>query len=100
VVDLGGKDFSRELHPVIAVTIGSCPCVELKFTFTVTAHFSGLRLAVGDGYILGGDLGEASASAQLTYNGVPLHGAAESRKVPLPGRFTFDAPGIAIPRLG
>jgi len=100
VVELGAHDMSRELHPVIAVTVGSCPCVELKFTFTVTAKIGGVRLAILDGHIVGGDLGEALASGQLSYEGVPLHSAAESKKVGLPGEFSFAAPGIQIPRLG
>jgi hypothetical protein len=100
VVDLGAHDVSREVHPVVAVTIGSCPCVELKFTLAIAAHFSGLKLTVGDGHILSGAPGEAWASGQLSYNGVPLHKAGESRKVALPGQFVFAAPGIAIPRIG
>ena len=100
VVELGEHDVSRELHPVIAVTIGTCPCVELKFTFAVTAKIGGVRLAILDGHIVGADLGEAWASGQLSYEGVPLHSAAESKKVAFPGEFHFATPGIPIPRLG
>jgi hypothetical protein len=96
VVELGAHDFGRDLHPIVAVTIGSCPCIELKFTFAVTAHFGGLRLTIGDGHILAGATGDAWTSAQLSYNGVPLHEAAESRKLALPGQFSFASPGIAI----
>ena len=96
VVELGAHDVSRDLHPIVAVTVGSCPCIELKFTFTVAAHFGGLKLTIGDGHILGGATGDAWATAQLSYNGVPLHEAAESRKLALPGRFSFAPPGIAI----
>lgn len=100
VVELGKHDVSRDVHPIVAVTIAPCPSVDLKFTFTITAHFGGLKLTVGDGHILGGAPGDAWASGQLSYDGVPLHKAAESRKVPIPGQFTFAAPGIAIPRIG
>jgi hypothetical protein len=100
VVELGAHDLSREVHPIVAVTIAPCPPVDLKFTFAITAHFGGLKLTVGDGHILSGAPGDAWASGQLSYNGVPLHKAAESRKVPLPGQFTFAAPGIAIPVIG
>ena len=100
VVELGKHDVSRDVHPIVAVTIAPCPSVDLKFTFTIKAHFGGLKLTVGDGHILSGAPGEAWASGQLSYNGVPLHKAAESRKVPIPGKFTFAAPGIAIPRIG
>lgn len=100
VVELGAHDFSRDLHPIVAVTVGSCPCIELKFTFAIAAHFGGLKLTIGDGHILGGATGDAWATAQLSYNGVPLHKPAESRKLALPGRFTFAPPGIAILRVG
>ena len=100
VVELGAHDVSRDVHPVVGVTIGSCPCVELKFTFTVSGHFGGLKLALLDAHIVGGSIGDAWLTAQLSYNGVPLHDAAESRKVPLSGEFAFDPPGIALPRFG
>ena len=99
VVELGAHEISRALEPVIAVTVGSCPCIELKFTFTVTGNFGGVTLTVMDAHITGGSAGEAWASAQLSYNGIPLHDAAKSRKLALPGAFEFAAPGVPIPRL-
>jgi hypothetical protein len=99
VIELGAHEISRALEPVIAVTIGSCPCVELKFTFTVTGNFGGVALSVMDGHIIGGRPGDAWATAQLSYNGIPLHQASESRKLALPGGFDFQQPGIPIPRL-
>ncbi len=100
VLEIGEHALTRELHPVVAVTIGSLPCVELKFTFAVTAHFSGVKLSVLDAHVTGGCSGEAWASATLSYEGTPLHEPAESRKVPIPGTFAFEAPGVPIPRLG
>jgi len=100
VIELGEHDVSRELHPVIAVTVGSCPCVELKFTLTVTAKVGGVRLSILDSHIVGGDLGEAWASAQLSYEGVPLHSASDTKKISIPGEFGFASPGIQIPRIG
>ena len=99
LVELGGHDVKREFHPVVAVTVGSCPCVELSFTLTLAAHVGGVRLSIVDGHIVGGDLGEVWASAQLSYEGTPLHAPAESRKLELPAEFRFDPPGIALPRL-
>ncbi len=99
VVALGEHELKRELHPVIAVTVGPCPCVELKFLFALTAHIGGVRLSVVDGHIVGGDLGELWASAQLSYEGVPLHPAQESAKIAVPAEFQFARPGIKIPRL-
>lgn len=98
VVALGEHELKRELHPVIAVTVGPCPCVELKFLFALTANISGVRLTVTDGHIVGGDLGELWASAQLSYEGAPLHPPQETAKVAVPGEFAFD-PAIKIPRL-
>jgi hypothetical protein len=99
VIELGAHEIKRELEPVVAVTVGSCPCIELKFTFAVTGSFGGVKLSVMNAHITGGSPGEAWASGQLSYNGVPLHQPAESRKLPLPGTFEFAAPGIPIPRL-
>lgn len=99
LVELGSHDLKRDFHPVIAVTIGSCPCVELHFTLALAAHIGGVRLAVTDGHIISGDLGEVWASAQLSYEGTPLHPPLESRKLALPAELRFDPPGIEIPRL-
>ena len=99
VVELGQHDLKRELHPVIAVTIAPCPSVELKFLLELSASVSGVRLSIFDGHITGGDLGELWASAQLSYEGTPLHPPQESAKVGVPGEFEFAAPGIKIPRL-
>jgi hypothetical protein len=96
VVELGAHELTRELKPVIAVTIGSCPCVEIEFGFAVSANFGGVQLTIVDGHIIGGRTGEAWASAQLSCQGVPLHDASESRKLPIPGAFQFDAPGVPI----
>jgi len=99
IVELGEHDLTRELHPVVAVTVGPCPCVEISFLFSLTAHIGGARLAIVDGHIVGGDLGELWASAQLSYEGVPLHPVQESAKVRVPGEVAFAPPGIKIPRI-
>ena len=99
VVELGEHEFSRELRPVVAVTIGSCPCVELEFVLALSAHVGGVRLSIVDGHIVGGDLGELWAGAQLSYQGTPLHPPSESRKIEIPGDFRLRPPGVKIPRL-
>jgi hypothetical protein len=99
VVELGEHEWSKDVYPVISVTIASCPCVDLKFTFTVTGHFGGIKLAIADAHIIGGSLGDAWVSGQLSYGDVPLHQAADSRRLPLSGEFELKAPGIALPRL-
>jgi hypothetical protein len=96
VIELGDHELTREFKPVIAVTIGSCPCFELDFTFAVSARFGGLKLAIADAHILGGETGDAWASGQLSLHGVPLHEPVESRKVALPGAVEFAPPGMPI----
>lgn len=99
VVEISEHDFHRNFEPVVGVTIASCPCVELRFKFALTAHLGGVKLSILEGHILGGTLGPSWASAQLSYAGVPLHPVSETRKCTIPGRFSFEAPGIAIPKL-
>jgi len=96
VIELGQHEVGREFNTVVSVTIGKCPCIDLDFTLAVNAMFGGVKLAVMDGHIIGGETGDGSASGQLSLNGVPLHEPAESRKLALPGRFSFAAPGIEI----
>lgn len=99
VVALGEHEMKRELHPIVAVTVGPCPCVELKFLLALTVHVTGVRLSILKGHITGGDLGELRATAQLSYGGTPLHPPRELAKVAVPGEFSFDPPGIKIPRI-
>jgi len=98
VIALGAHDFAREVNPVIAVTVGSCPCVELQFTFAIAANISGVRMSVVDAHIVSVDLGDVWGSGQLSLQGQPLHPPVESRKLQLPTEFQFQAPGIAIGR--
>jgi hypothetical protein len=97
VVHLGEREVERELHPVVAVTIGQCECMELRFTLCLAATFSGLALSIRAPYITGGSAGDLKVSAQLKYREMKLHKAAESRKIDLPGRFALSAP-LEIPR--
>jgi hypothetical protein len=99
VVELCAHDIERELQPVVVVTVGSCPCVELEFTLTLSAHFGGVKLSIADGCITAVRAGDVWAGAQLSYAGMPLHPEAESRKLALPGEIRFDPPGIRIPPL-
>jgi len=99
LLKFGDFDLERELHPVIEVTIGDCPCAELNFTVKLAGHFSGLYLGIKDAHIIDGRTGKAWASAQLSCEDVPLHKEKETKKFTLPGRFKFEAPGIEIPSL-
>jgi hypothetical protein len=97
VVHLGERKVERELHPVVAVTIGGCDCMELRFTLCLTAQFSGLALSIRAPYITGGTAGDLEVGAQLKYGEVALHKPQDSRKLALPGRFAFATP-LEIPR--
>jgi hypothetical protein len=96
VVHLGERDVERELHPVVAVTLGGRDCMELRFTLCLTAHFSGLALTIRAPFITGGSAGDLKVGAQLKYGEVKLHKPLESRKIELPGRFGFNPP-LEIP---
>ena len=50
----------------------ACPCIELKFTFAVTGNFGGVALGAFNAHIIGGRPGGTWATAQLSYNGIPL----------------------------
>ncbi|HYJ83209.1 MAG TPA: hypothetical protein VEW26_10255 [Allosphingosinicella sp.] len=97
VVHLGERKVERELHPVVAVTIGSCECMELRFTLCLTAKFSGLALSIRAPHITGGTAGDLKVSAQLKYGEAALHKPLEARKIALPGRFALATP-LEIPR--
>lgn len=97
IVHLGERKVERELHPVVAVTIGSCECMELRFTLCLTAEFSGLALSVRAPFITGGTAGDLKVGAQLKYGEAALHKPQEARKLALPGRFVFATP-LEIPR--
>lgn len=99
VVHLGEREVERELHPVVAVTIGQCECMELRFTLGLAATFSGLALSIRAPFITGGTAGDLKASAQLSYGEVKLHKPMDSRKLDLPARFAFDPP-LEIPKRG
>lgn len=97
VVHLGERKVERELHPVVAVTIAGCDCMELRFTLALTAQFSGLALSIRAPFITGCTAGDLKVGAQLKYGDVALHKPGEARKIALPGRFVFGEP-LEIPR--
>lgn len=99
LLKLGDHSFERELHPTVDVTIGASPCARLRFTLTLSGHFSGLYLGIKDGHIVDGRSGKAWASALLSYGSIPLHKEKETKKMWLPGRFKFEPPGMPIPRV-
>ena len=97
VAHLGDHEFTRDLHPVITVSIPGCPPCALRFTVALEAWFSGVALSIRDGYILGGRTGDATLSAELKYRDISLIPEQKTRKLKLPGRFRFRPPGLRIP---
>ena len=99
VIEIGGRDLTRELDPVIVVNVAGCPPFELRFTVALTLHYGGVKLVISDGRIREGSLGDAWVSAQLRYGEIPLQSLAESKKLPLSGPFMLPGDGVKIPRL-
>jgi hypothetical protein len=96
-LSVGKGEISREVYPTLEVTVGICPCVDVKFTFKLAAHYECLELTILDGHITRVAPGQGWVGAQLLYDGIPLHSEAESKKKQLPGECRFAEPGIRIP---
>jgi len=99
VLSVGKGHISREVYPTLEVTVGSCPCVDVKFTFRLSAHYECLELSILNGHITRVAPGKGWVGAQLLYDDIPLHSEAESKKMQLPGEYRFAEPGIPIPVL-
>jgi hypothetical protein len=97
LVPLAEHKFVRDLRPTLEVAVAGCPPARLRFTVSLAAHFKGLTLSIRDGHVTGGAVGEAWVSAIVKYGDVALIGEKESKKLKLPGRFAFAAPGLRIP---
>jgi hypothetical protein len=97
LVPLAEHKFVRDLHPTLEVAVAGCPPARLRFTVSLAAHFKGLTLSIRDGHVTAGAVGEAWVSAIVRYGDVALTSEKESKKVKLPGRFAFAAPGLRIP---
>ncbi len=95
IVYLGKHAFVTVIHPVLDITIGSCPCVSLRFALELAANFRAVALSIADGHITGVGAGDGSVSARLKYGDVLLH-SKETRKLPFPLRLDFSAPGLTI----
>lgn len=96
VVHLGEHEFPTTIPIVLTAMIGPIPGPTLRFALELIAHFNSAALSIRGGHIIAIAAGDCLVSAQLKYGKVDLHDAAQSRKVTLPGRIRFDAPGLAI----
>src|SRR5262245_19877299 len=95
-VFLGDHQVSTEVHPVLAVTVGSIETARLRFTVKLTAHFRSAALSIRDGHITAIEAGDCAVAAQLKYKDIKLHKELESRNVKLPGRLRLKPPGLEI----
>ena len=95
IVYLGEHKMKTDVHPVVIVTIGPIRR-EIPFTLELTAQINSVALLIRDGHITGAGTGDCFVQAQLKCGETALHDPVKSKKVPLPGRYDFQAPGLTI----
>lgn len=96
ILHLGEHEMTTELHPVLTLMIGSMQAPSLRFTLEITAHIRSVALGILDGHITGLGSGDCFLSAQLKHSEIALHNPLETRKVTLPGHYSFKTPGLPI----
>jgi hypothetical protein len=84
--------LKAEIHHIVTLLIGPLECRPIVFTVELTARLDTAVLLIKDACITGIDAGECFVSAQLKYGDLALHDEVESKRVPIPGRFTFKTP--------
>ena len=82
-VFLGKHTVKRELHPVLAIRVGSRDLLKLRFTLELGAEFRSAQLDIRAGRIVALGAGECFVSLQLKYGAHNLHRAITSAKIPL-----------------
>jgi hypothetical protein len=95
IVYLGQHKMKTELYPVLTLMIGPIKR-ELRFTLETTARINSVALSILNGHITGLGAGDCFVEAQLKYREIALHAPIKARKVTLPGRHDFEAPGLPI----
>ena len=95
IVYLGQHKMKTNIHPVVILTLGPIRR-EVPFTLELTAQVNSVALLIRNGHITGAGTGDCFVKAQLKLRDIPLHEPIKSRKVTLPGRHDFQAPGITI----
>ena len=96
-VYLGEHALGVDLHPTVDVVVSGLATFELRFTLTLQAALRLAELTIRNRHIV--ELGKCDVALQavLSYDGVPLHGPVQSRRVTLSGPMSFGSPGIPIP---
>jgi hypothetical protein len=95
VLYLGEHAFTKTMYPTLAITIGPYKCPPLRFTLELVATIRSIALSICDGCITGLGSGDGDISGRLSYGDIDLT-KRQSKKVPLPARVEFKAPGLAI----
>lgn len=97
IVYLARHSFVKTVHPVLEVTIDPAQCASLRFTLELAASFRSVALSIADGRITAVGAGDVDIGVRLKYGNATLLDK-ESRKLPLPARIDFNAPGLRIGR--
>jgi len=97
IVYLARHSFVKTVHPVLEVTIDPAQCASLRFTLELAASFRSAALSIADGRITAVGTGDVDIGVRLKYGNATLLDK-ESRKLPLPARIDFKAPGLRIGR--
>lgn len=95
IVYLGQHKMKTDVHPVVVITVGPIRH-EIPFTLELTAQINSVALIIRDAHITGAGTGDCLVKAQLKLGDAELHDPIQSKKVPLPGRYDFQAPGLRI----
>jgi hypothetical protein len=95
-VFLGSHTLTTVLHPTIVVTVEGIKYPPLNLALALNADFRAAALSIQNGHITSLNSGDCAVSAQLKYADVNLHNPLQSRPVTLPGKLTFNTPGLAI----
>lgn len=95
-VTLGEHRLATTANPTLTITVDSIRLKPLSLTLELAATFETAVLTIVDAHIVSLETGTCTASAQLKYHDIDLHDPLESRKLTLPGRLTFEAPGLPI----
>lgn len=95
-VFLGSHQLTVEVHPVVAVTVGSVEYPRLRFTLKLAADFRVAELVILNKHIVAICSGECTLRAQLKYGQVAMHDQMESRRIKLSQVLQLPAPGVPL----
>ena len=94
---LGEHELSGTLEPCFSIRLEGAEVAKVTFETEITAAFNAVTLAIRDGHITGFGGGDCAISVQLRCRDQDIGEKLKLKEFKLPGDYTFDAPGIAIP---